>query len=119
MQRENSTRVIINEDTLDGCRFKNMPRPKKWRCVNCHPCAPYFKPIGGGATKAREVFLSLDEVEALRLADLEGKYHTEAASEMKISRGTFGRIVNEARRKVAEAIIGGRALRIETEKREK
>jgi predicted DNA-binding protein (UPF0251 family) len=56
----------------------------------------------------------LDEVEAIRLADYEGCYHAEAAREMKVSRATFGRIVNEARRKVAEALIRGKALKIET-----
>ena len=58
--------------------------------------------------------MDLDEVEAIRLADYEGRYHEEAAREMKVSRATFGRIVNEARRKVAEALIGGKALKIET-----
>jgi len=58
--------------------------------------------------------LDLDELEAIRLADYEGRYHEQAAREMKVSRATFGRIVNEARRKVAEALIGGKALKIET-----
>lgn len=58
--------------------------------------------------------MSLDEVETLRLCDLEGRYHEEAAREMKVSRATIGRIVNEARRKVAEALIRGKALKIET-----
>lgn len=58
--------------------------------------------------------MDLDEVEAIRLADYEGRYHEQAAREMKVSRATFGRIVNEARRKVAEALIGGKALKIET-----
>jgi predicted DNA-binding protein (UPF0251 family) len=66
-----------------------------------------------------EVCLSLDEVEALRLADHEGRYHEEAAREMKVSRATFGRIVNEARRKVARALIQGKALKIETNKGDK
>lgn len=58
--------------------------------------------------------MDLDELEAIRLADYEGRYHEQAAREMKVSRATFGRIVNEARRKVAEALIGGKALKIET-----
>jgi hypothetical protein len=60
-----------------------------------------------------EVCLSMDEVEALRLCDLEGRYHEEAAGQMKVSRPTFGRIIREARRKVAEALIRGKALKIE------
>jgi len=62
-----------------------------------------------------EISLNLDELEALRLADYEGQYHETAAREMKVSRATFGRIVKEARRKVAEALIRGKALRIETD----
>jgi uncharacterized protein len=61
-----------------------------------------------------EVYLSLDELEALRLADYEGLYHEEAAEKMTISRQTFGRILGGARRKLAEALVEGKALRIET-----
>jgi uncharacterized protein len=59
------------------------------------------------------VTLTLDEVEALRLADLQGLYQEQAAEQMKISRPTFARIIEEARRKVAEALIHGKALRLE------
>jgi uncharacterized protein len=59
-----------------------------------------------------EVSLSVDELEALRLADLEGLYQEEAASRMGISRATFARIVEASRRKVADALVHGRALRI-------
>jgi len=91
-----------------------MSRPKKHRCINCRPDASYFKPRGIPLMELEEVCLSLDEVEALRLCDYEGKYHEQAALEMGVSRATFGRIVNEARRKVAEALIRGKALKIET-----
>ncbi len=91
-----------------------MSRPKKCRCVNCVPDASYFKPKGVPLMHLEEVSLSLDEVEALRLADLEGFYHEEAARAMKVSRATFGRILNAARRKVAEALLRGKALKIET-----
>ena len=91
-----------------------MSRPKKCRCINCHPDASYFKPKGIPLVQLEEVSLDLDELEAIRLADYEGRYHEQAAREMKVSRATFGRIVNEARRKVAEALIGGKALKIET-----
>ena len=60
-----------------------------------------------------EVVLTLDELESLRLADLNGLYQEQAAKEMKISRPTFSRIVEEARRKVADALIHGKALRLE------
>lgn len=61
----------------------------------------------------------MDEVEALRLADYEGLYHEDAAQRMKISRATFGRIIDQARHKVAEALLKGKALRIETNIKEK
>jgi predicted DNA-binding protein (UPF0251 family) len=60
-----------------------------------------------------EIVLSVDELEALRLADLEGLYHEDAATRMNVSRATFGRIVEMARKKVAEVLVRGRALRIE------
>jgi predicted DNA-binding protein (UPF0251 family) len=95
---------------------KEVSRPKKYRCVGCVPNACYFKPKGIPLLDLEEVALSLDELEALRLADCEGRYHEDAAREMKISRATFGRIVKEARRKAAEALTQGKALRIETPK---
>jgi len=60
-----------------------------------------------------EVVLGIDELEALRLADLEGLYQERAARRMRVSRPTFSRIVEAARRKVAEALVRGRAIKIE------
>lgn len=57
--------------------------------------------------------LAVDEFEALRLADLEGLYHAQAAERMGVSRRTFGRIIESARRKVARTLADGLALRIE------
>ncbi|MDI7260858.1 MAG: DUF134 domain-containing protein [Thermodesulfobacteriota bacterium] len=90
-----------------------MARPRKCRYVGCRPNAYYFKPRGVPLFKLEEVSLHMDEVEALRLADYEGLYHEEAAQKMQISRATFGRIIYQARRKVAEALLKGKALRIE------
>ena len=78
------------------------------------PTRPNFKPRGIPLKELEEVSLSLDEIEALGLCDLEGHYPEEGARQMKVSRATFGRIVNEVRRKVAEALIRGKALKIET-----
>lgn len=91
-----------------------MSRPKKGRCCQVTPNAVYFKPRGIPLVQLEEMNLELDEVEALRLADYEGLYHEEAALRMAVSRATFGRIVAGARHKVAQAIIRGMALRIET-----
>jgi predicted DNA-binding protein (UPF0251 family) len=60
-----------------------------------------------------EVALSLDEFEAMRLADLDGLYQEQVADQMKVSRTTVSRIVDSAHRKVADAIVHGKALRIE------
>ncbi len=91
-----------------------MPRPTKCRQIGFSPTATYFKPRGIPMTSLEEVGLELDEVEALRLADLESLYQAEAAERMGVSRQTFANIVARARRKVADAIIHGKALKIAT-----
>lgn len=90
-----------------------MPRPCCNRRVAGKPAASIFKPIGIPVTELEEIVVTLDEFEALRLADLEGLYQEQAAEKMKISRPTFSRIVDAARRKVADALVHGKALRIE------
>ena len=72
-----------------------------------------FQPEGAMSSSYEEVLLNLDEYEAIRLADLEGLYQEQAASRMNISRQTFGRIVEAARRKVADVLVNGKILRIE------
>jgi predicted DNA-binding protein (UPF0251 family) len=91
-----------------------MPRPCCLRRIDVNPRAVYFKPAGIPVPMLEEVILTLDELESLRLADMNGLYQEQAAEKMKISRPTFSRIVEEARRKTADALIHGKALRIET-----
>jgi uncharacterized protein len=91
-----------------------MSRPKKCRCTKCTPGAYYFKPRGIPLIHLEEVVLTMDELEAIRLADYEGLYHEEAAKQMNISRATFGRILDGARHKTAGAILLGHALKIES-----
>ena len=93
----------------------NMPRPFCKRFVGWQPGVSLFKPAGIPASELELVVLSLDEVESLRLADLQGQYQESAADQMKISRATFARIVESARRKVADALVHGKALQIQTE----
>jgi predicted DNA-binding protein (UPF0251 family) len=90
-----------------------MARPKCARRVREFSGSTFFKPRGIPLSELAFVTLTFDECEALRLADLEGLYHDGAASRMHISRATFGRIIEAARRKVAEALIHGKAIRIE------
>jgi len=73
----------------------------------------FFKPAGIRVRDIEEIGLALDELEALRLADVEGLYQEAAAQSMGVSRPTFSRIIAEARRKVAVALIRGKALRLE------
>jgi uncharacterized protein len=89
-----------------------MARPKCCRRVGDTPEKICFRPEGGVASCPEEVLLTLDEYEALRLADLEGLYQEQAALRMNISRQTFGRIVETARRKVADVLVNGKTLRI-------
>lgn len=90
-----------------------MSRPKKCRCTCCTVESNYFKPRGVALSDLDEVNLNMDEVEALRLADYEGLYQEDAARSMNISRATFGRIVEAAHRKIADAILHGKAVKIE------
>jgi uncharacterized protein len=90
-----------------------MTRPKCVRLVSESPGTTYFKPRGIPMVELEEVTLAFDEFEALRLADLDGLYQEEAATRMKISRATFGRIVESAHRKVADALANGKAIKIE------
>ncbi|HET6459771.1 MAG TPA: DUF134 domain-containing protein [Syntrophales bacterium] len=90
-----------------------MTRPKCCRRVAGEPPCQIFRPAGVPASALDYVVLSMDEFEAIRLADLEGLYHDKAAERMKVSRQTFGRIIEAARQKVAQALVRGLALRIE------
>lgn len=90
-----------------------MPRPKCHRHICGIPDKNYFKPRGIPSVDLEEVVLSLDEFEAIRLADHEQLYQEEAAARMNISRQTFGRIIEEAHKKIADVLIFGKALKID------
>jgi predicted DNA-binding protein (UPF0251 family) len=87
-----------------------MPRPHKCRRIAAPPGAACFKPAGLGRCGLEETALRLDELEALRLADLEGLYHDAAAERMGISRATFGRLIATARHKVADALLNSKMI---------
>ncbi|MFC1666549.1 DUF134 domain-containing protein [Candidatus Omnitrophota bacterium] len=90
-----------------------MPRPFRCRRVRCNPNANYFKPRGIPVDSLDEVDLTMDELEAIRLADLEEKYQEDAAKKMNVSRQTFGNIISSAHRKIADALVNSKALKIE------
>ena len=100
-----------------------MPRKKCIRYINSSPRATFYKPAGVPLRQLEIVEIELDEYEAIRLADLEGLYQVDAARKMNISRQTFGRILIEAHRKIAEALISGKSIKIrnsiENQKEEK
>ena len=90
-----------------------MPRPHKSRWIQCQPGVTYYKPRGIPLRELDEVSIGVDEFEAMRLADLEGLSQEEAALRMNISRATFGRVVASGRKKIASALVTGKAIRIE------
>ena len=87
-----------------------MARPPKCRLIARQPPVSAFKPAGIPGRELGIVELGLDELEALRLADLEGLYHDAAADQMRVSRPTFGRLVERARHKVACALFQSKML---------
>lgn len=90
-----------------------MPRPKKERVVYQPPLYADFKPQGIQRKDLDQLSLGLDEFEAIRLADYQGMEHTEAAIEMEISRSTFTRLIESARKKMARFLVEGKHLHIE------
>ncbi len=90
-----------------------MVRPHSCRRVTGQPGASVFKPAGIPGRLLERVVMTLDEFEAIRLADGEGLLQEEAATRMGISRPTFGRILETAHRKVASVLTRGLALHIE------
>ena len=90
-----------------------MGRPPLWRRVNYIPQISYFKPAGVRLAQLQEICLAVEEVEAIRLKELEGLEQEECAQKMNISRTTFARVLTSARHKVADALLNGKAIRIE------
>ena len=90
-----------------------MTRPVKCRRVAFMPGVTYFKPAGIPMRMLDEVCLSVEEAEALRLKDLEDLDQEQCAERMNISRPTFQRVLESARKKIAGALLGGKAIRIE------
>ena len=90
-----------------------MPRPCKRRRVGGRPNSSYFKPAGVRKVDLEESILAVDEFEAVRLKDLLNLDQNECAKKMNISQSTFHRLVLSARKKIADAIVNGKAIKIE------
>ncbi len=91
--------------------MKPKGRPKKTRIIKRDPKIVQFSPRGRPG-RPDEIGLELDQLEALRLADYQGMNQEEGANSMGISRASFGRILREARKRVANAIVNGKIIRI-------
>lgn len=90
-----------------------MSRPFKCRRVCFMPGVTYFKPAGAPLRTLEENCLSVEEIEAIRLRDLEHLEQQQCAEKMNVSRPTFQRVLASARKKVADSLIAGKALRID------
>jgi len=88
-------------------------RPKKTRWIKSVPGERCFKPLCKPLSKLEDVYLTLDEFEAVRLACLEGLKQVDAAKKLKISRPTFSRILTSAQNKIADGLVNIKAIRIE------
>ena len=88
-------------------------RPKKTRWIKCLPGERCFKPKGKKLTDLDDIYLTIDEFEAIRLADLEGLTHAKAANLMKVSRPTFTRILASAHLKIADGLVNIKEIKIE------
>ncbi len=88
-------------------------RPKKTRWIKCAPVERCFKPRYKPLNRPQDVYLCLDEFEAMRLADLKELKQVDAAKLMHVSRSTFSRIVASGRKKVADGLVNIKVIRIE------
>lgn len=88
-------------------------RPKKTRWVKCEPKERCFRPQRKTLTKLDQVNLTIDEFEAIRLADLEGLTQIEVAKQMKVHRSTISRIIASAHKKIADAFVNIKVVKIE------
>jgi len=90
-----------------------MGRPRRLRRIFFRPGVTYFKPVGIPMVNLKNVVLSFDELEAIRLIDFEGIGQNGAGKNMKISQSTLSRLLKSGRKKLAEAIVNGQAIKIE------
>lgn len=90
-----------------------MARPIRPRFVRGPPSIDYFKPRDIPLSTLEEVVLKVEELEAIKLKDLDDLQQEECAKKMGISRATFQRVLNSAKKKIADALVNGKAIRIE------
>jgi predicted DNA-binding protein (UPF0251 family)/DNA-directed RNA polymerase subunit RPC12/RpoP len=98
---------------FDETELMVMARPTKWRKIENVPIVPYFIPSEKDVDEIPENILKLEELEAIRLKDLEGLEQSECAEKMEVSRPTFQRILLSAREKIADSLVNGKIIHIE------
>ena len=89
-----------------------MPRPRICRKIEFSPEITYFKPQGIPIRDLQVVELSIEEIEAYRLRYLDNLDQREAAQKMAVSTSTYQRIISLAYKKIADALINGKAIKI-------
>ncbi|HDQ22403.1 MAG TPA: DUF134 domain-containing protein [Candidatus Uhrbacteria bacterium] len=94
-----------------------MPRPKLHRKIRFRPNVTYFKPQGVPMRFLDVVELTIEEVEAIRLKNIKGFEQEDAAKKMKTSQSTFQRILSSAYKKISSALINGKAIKIQIDKK--
>jgi len=104
---------VVEEEDLEKTSKIKMPRPCIKRRVQGRPNSSYFKPAGIKITELEETLLTLSEFETIRLIDLEETPQEQASNKMQISQPTLSRILKSARKKIADSIINGKAIKIE------
>jgi len=92
---------------------RRLGRPRIPRCVNFNPQVNFFKPVGIPLTQLKQISLLADELEAIKLHDVDDLNQLKAAEKMKISQPTFARILDSAYKKIASALINGLAIQLE------
>ena len=92
-----------------------MPRPRLRRRIRGSPNSSYFKPAGIRMINLKETILTMPEFEAIRLVDFNEISQEKAGKEMQISQSTLSRVLTSGRKKIADAIVNGKAIKIEKE----
>ncbi|MBT4824374.1 DUF134 domain-containing protein [Candidatus Woesearchaeota archaeon] len=90
-----------------------MVRPRKIKYIHSEPDVTYFKPRAVPLSELEEIEITLDELETLRLSNLENLNQIDAASKMKIHQSTFQRTLTRAREKITDALVNGKAIKIQ------
>lgn len=107
--------MLIEQQDRSAIRAKTkyyQSRPRHCRRVASLPRSDYYRPRGIPLAVLQHITLTVDELEVIRLTDLQGLYQADAAKKMNISRQTLGRILESAHKKIADALVNGKALAI-------